>query len=98
VAAVAWVGFDQPKKLGDRETGGGLALPIWVSYMGKALRNTPDKPVEPPQGIVNIGGELYYAETKPGQGVSSLGLSDGGVGSDTPGSQENRDQTRDQVF
>ncbi len=98
VAAVAWVGFDQPKKLGDRETGGGLALPIWVSYMGKALRNIPDKPVEPPQGIVNIGGEFYYAETKPGQGVSSLGLSDGGVGSDTPGSQENRDQTRDQVF
>ena len=34
VVAVAWMGFDQPRPLGDRETGGGLALPIWMSYMG----------------------------------------------------------------
>jgi penicillin-binding protein 1A len=98
VSAVAWVGFDTPRKLGDRETGGGLALPIWVQYMAKALRTQPDKPREPPPGIVNIGGEVYYAETKPGQGVSSLGLSEGGVGSDVPGVEQNRDQTRDQVF
>jgi aldehyde dehydrogenase len=54
IAAVTWVGFDQPAKLGDRETGGGLALPIWVSYMGKALKGVPDQVREPPPGVVNI--------------------------------------------
>ncbi len=52
VAGVAWVGFDQPRKLGDRETGGGLALPIWVNYMGVALKGVPDAPMQPPAGIV----------------------------------------------
>src|SRR5690606_35113226 len=33
LVGVAWMGFDQPKSLGDRETGGGVALPIWLSYM-----------------------------------------------------------------
>ena len=33
MAAVAWMGYDTPRKLGDRETGGGLSLPIWIDYM-----------------------------------------------------------------
>ena len=33
---IAWIGFDQPKKLGNGETGGFAALPIWIGYMGKA--------------------------------------------------------------
>ena len=37
LVGVAWIGFDQPKNLGNRETGGGLALPIWIGYMQKAL-------------------------------------------------------------
>ena len=93
VAAVAWVGFDQPRKLGDRETGGGLALPIWISYMGKALRGVPDKTPDPPPGVVLVSGELYYSEVRPGQGVASIGLSEGGVGTG-----ENAEQIRDQVF
>jgi membrane carboxypeptidase/penicillin-binding protein len=31
--AIAWIGYDQPRSLGDKETGGGLALPIWIDYM-----------------------------------------------------------------
>ena len=34
LVGVAWVGFDQPRPLGDRETGGGLALPIWMPLHG----------------------------------------------------------------
>ncbi|MCU0764781.1 MAG: PBP1A family penicillin-binding protein [Burkholderiaceae bacterium] len=45
VVAVAWMGFDQPRPLGDRETGGGLALPMWIAYMAKVLPNRP--PIEP---------------------------------------------------
>ena len=93
IAAVAWVGYDQPRKLGDRETGGGLALPIWINYMSRALRGVPEQPLEVPPGVVQVGSDYYYAETRPGQGVASLGVSEDGVaaGSDA-------DMIRDQVF
>ena len=65
VVALTWVGHDQPRKLGDRETGGGLALPIWMTYMGKALAGVPDQTPTPPEGIVEVNGEFYYAETAP---------------------------------
>jgi penicillin-binding protein 1A len=93
VAAVAWVGFDQPRKLGDRETGGGLALPIWINYMGVALKGVPDRPVEPPQGVVQAGGDWYLAETRPGQGIASLGVAEDGLGTGERG-----EQVREQVF
>ncbi len=93
VAGVAWVGFDQPRKLGDRETGGGLALPIWINYMAVALRNVPDKPVEPPSGVVQVNGDWYYAETRPGQGVASLSVAEAGLGTGERG-----EQVREQVF
>jgi penicillin-binding protein 1A len=76
ITAVTWVGFDQPHKLGERETGGGLALPIWMAYMARALAGVPEQPVVMPEGVVDVGGEFYFAETRPGQGVSSVGLSD----------------------
>jgi penicillin-binding protein 1A len=93
VAGVAWVGFDQPRKLGDRETGGGLALPIWVNYMGVALKGVPDAPMQPPQGIVKVGDDWYYAETRPGQGIASLGVAEDGLGTGERG-----EQVREQVF
>ena len=76
LVGVAWIGFDQPKSLGDRETGGGLALPIWLGYMSKALKGVPEKERPMPPGVVNVGGEVYYVENQPGQGVGSLGLDD----------------------
>ncbi|RPH67764.1 MAG: penicillin-binding protein 1A, partial [Burkholderiales bacterium] len=47
IAAVAWVGFDQPRKLGDRETGRGLALPIWMDYMATALKGVREQSASP---------------------------------------------------
>lgn len=41
LVAVAWVGFDQPRTLGRREYGGVAALPIWTSFMGQSLKDTP---------------------------------------------------------
>lgn len=38
-----WVGFDNHNSLGPREEGAKVALPIWMSFMGDALK---DKPVE----------------------------------------------------
>ncbi len=41
LVTVAWVGFDQPTTLGRREYGGVAALPIWINFMGNALKGTP---------------------------------------------------------
>ena len=41
LTAAVWMGYDTPKKLGDRETGGGLSLPIWINFMEYALKGVP---------------------------------------------------------
>jgi penicillin-binding protein 1A len=74
MAAIAWMGYDTPRKLGDRETGGGLSLPIWISYMETALKGVPVAELPPPSGVVNVGGEWYFDDYAPGRGVASLGL------------------------
>jgi penicillin-binding protein 1A len=74
VVAVVWIGYDNPKKLGDRETGGGLALPVWIEYMAQALKAAPITEAEPPDGVLNVRGDWTYEEYAHGEGVGSLGL------------------------
>ena len=74
LVAVVWIGYDNPKKLGDRETGGGLALPVWIEYMAAVLKGVPLKEAKAPDGVVNVGGEWIYDEYAHGAGVASLGL------------------------
>jgi penicillin-binding protein 1A len=76
IVGVVWMGYDEPRKLGDRETGGGLALPIWIDYMSTMLRGVPVQEPAPPEGVVSLNGEWYYEEFARGAGVSSLGLED----------------------
>jgi penicillin-binding protein 1A len=49
-----WVGFDDKASLGDKETGARAALPIWISFMGSALRNTPVEEFKVPSGITMV--------------------------------------------
>ena len=74
MVAVVWIGHDQPRKLGDKETGGGLALPVWIDFMRTAIRGTPIEEPETPEGVVNVGGEWYYEEFTPGAGVRELSV------------------------
>lgn len=74
LVAVVWIGYDNPKKLGDRETGGGLALPVWIEFMAQALKGVPVQEPLPPDGVVNVGGNWMYAEYGERAGVTSLGL------------------------
>lgn len=76
LTAAVWMGYDNPKKLGDRETGGGLSLPVWINFMEYALKGVPVTEFAAPQGVVNIGGEWFYDEYAKGSGVSSVGLGD----------------------
>lgn len=72
VAAVAWIGFDNPKSLGDRETGGGLALPVWINFMSVALRGVPEIARTPPPGVSEYDGDWIIPEFAPLGGVRQI--------------------------
>jgi penicillin-binding protein 1A len=72
LVAVVWIGYDQPRKLGDKETGGGLSLPVWIEFMAQALKNKPQSELEPPEGVVHIGNEWFYDEYSGKDGVREL--------------------------
>ena len=94
LVGIAWIGFDQPKNLGNKETGGGLALPIWISYMGKALKSIPVEERPIPQGIIAQDGEYYYAENPPGVGIDSLE----GATRGTPAEEKQKDAVKNELF
>jgi penicillin-binding protein 1A len=54
LVGIAWVGFDQPKTLGRNQTGGVVALPIWIGYMEKVLKDIPEMPRSAPPGVVSV--------------------------------------------
>ena len=72
LTAITWIGYDTPRNLGSRETGGGLALPIWIDFMQYALKGVPVTQPTVPPGVTNVSGEWYYDEYARGAGVSSL--------------------------
>jgi penicillin-binding protein 1A len=76
LAAVVWIGYDNPRKLGDRETGGGLALPVWIELMQHALKGVPVEELIPPEGVLQSGGYWMYDEFAHGEGITSMGLED----------------------
>ncbi len=74
LVAVVWIGYDTPRKLGDRETGGGLALPVWIEFMAHELRGVPVTPLEPPPGVVQQGIGWVFDEYAGAAGIRSVGL------------------------
>jgi len=77
LVGIAWLGYDQPKSLGSRETGGGAALPVWLGYMQNALKAFPEEKRGPmPEGLISEGTNFYFSEFPPGQAVTKLGLGD----------------------
>ena len=54
VAAAVWVGFDDRRSLGRRESGGRTALPIWVDAVRAATRGKPVAPFAEPSGLVRV--------------------------------------------
>ena len=73
LVAAVWMGYDTPRNLGSRETGGGLSLPIWINFMQTALKGVPVAEPTPPEGVVKIGSDWYYEEYARGGGISNLG-------------------------
>jgi penicillin-binding protein 1A len=54
LVAVSWVGFDQPRTLGKNQTGGVVALPVWIGYMEKVLDDIPELTRAVPAGVVSV--------------------------------------------
>ncbi|MET0207976.1 MAG: PBP1A family penicillin-binding protein [Burkholderiaceae bacterium] len=78
VATVVWIGYDQPRSLGDRETGGGIALPAWIDYMQVALKDVKASEIQPPpQGLVQeegpFGPDWVFQEFAGDAGLKSIG-------------------------
>ena len=76
LVGIAWMGFDQPKSLGRNQTGAAVALPIWIGYMEKALKDVPEAPRTVPVGVVSVpvmgvlgegrlAPEYFYQEAVP---------------------------------
>jgi len=54
LVAVAWVGYDIPKSLGEYETGSKTALPMWMTYMATALRGEREEIPIAPEGVTAV--------------------------------------------
>jgi len=76
VVACSWIGFDQPKNLGNGETGGSAALPTWIGYMAKVLKDVPESFLPQPEGLVALDApghgkgpakELFFKENVPAE-------------------------------
>ena len=73
IAAVGWMGYDQPKSLGANAYGAGLVLPVWVNYMKAVLKGAPEYYRPQPADVVKIDGMPFYAD-QVGDTVQTLGL------------------------
>jgi len=107
LVAIAWIGFDQPRTMGGAETGAQAALPIWMGYMGKALKGIPEADLVVPEGVATVkinpqsgrrvsGGtegilEYFYQENIPAE---QAGLLEGFFG----GGGKSAEEVKDQLF
>jgi penicillin-binding protein 1A len=76
LVAVVWMGHDNPRSLGARESGGGLSLPIWIDFMGQALRGVPVDVPAAPDDVLKIGGDWVYMDWAFGGAKTHVGFDD----------------------
>lgn len=78
LATAVWMGYDTPRSLGTRESGSRSALPIWIDYMGAALKGVPETPLgNPPPGLIRKDNDWLYAEWNDGGAVARISDEDG---------------------
>lgn len=59
LVAGVFVGYDSPRTLGKKETGGSVALPAFIDFMKNALKDQPNKPFRVPKGIELVKVDLH---------------------------------------
>lgn len=74
LVTIVWFGYDNPRNLGAGATGGKLSLPIWIDFMGNALKDVPQTPINTvPKGLVKSDGSWVYSEFAGGRGITQIG-------------------------
>jgi len=65
-----WVGFDEKRTLGNKETGAHAALPIWMDFMRAALEGRENETFTPPQPVPHaaVAQKLDTSDQSPGDG------------------------------
>jgi len=99
LVTVAWVGYDlNPHPLGRFETGGRAALPIWLSFMQKALSGRPQPEFVPPEKLelvkLNIDNKTGKIASKPGRNTSEMWFKKGTEPQDAAPSPDQVDPTK----
>jgi len=79
LVGIAWIGFDQPRRMGSGETGGAAAMPMWIGFMEQALKGVPESWMEAPSGLTAITAndptgktvkDFVYQESLPSESPS----------------------------
>lgn len=68
ITAAVWIGYDGKKTLGEKQSGGAVALPIWIDFMKEILKDTPAEQFPVLQSIPTFPGEPgspIYVEDLP---------------------------------
>jgi penicillin-binding protein 1A len=76
LSAVVWVGYDTPRSLGPRETGGALALPIWTDYMQHTLKGVPVSELSAPKDVLKVDNDWLYSEWALGGQRNQIGFTE----------------------
>ena len=71
LVAGVYIGYDKPRTLGKRETGGSVALPAFISFMKEALKDEPNKPFRVPRGIQLVKVDLATGQ-QAGEGSARV--------------------------
>ncbi len=94
LAAAVWIGFDTPTGLGDKETGGAIAAPVWHDFMAVALKNRPVLSFPVPPGVSLIKWDTGFGSVtdafkqglEPGAVAVNQWMGGGGGGAPSGGS------------
>ncbi len=71
LAAGVFVGFDDPRTLGNGEVGGHVAAPIFRDFMAEALKDVPAKPFPVPPGAAPLVASVSYNPSYGAGGVAN---------------------------
>jgi penicillin-binding protein 1A len=68
LAVGVYVGYDQPRTLGGKETGGAIAAPIFRDFMMEALADKPATPFRVAPGVRLVRVDLHTGQRPAGEG------------------------------
>jgi penicillin-binding protein 1A len=62
-----WIGFDEKKSLGAKETGAHAALPVWMNFITAAMSGKDPGQFQPPPELTGpVAQKVDTPDTSPG--------------------------------